>query len=64
MFYLWQFTAVNGYLYTASGISTCLTVGYLSSLVFPRPARDLTGLTIYTLRDHERIDKANEEPQS
>src|SRR6056297_501326 len=64
MFCLWQFTAVNGYLYTASGISTCLAVGYLSSLALPRPARDLTGLTIYTLRDHEMIDQANEEPQS
>jgi len=64
MFYLWRFTEVNGYLYTASGISTCLAVGYVSSLALPRPTRDLTGLTIYTLRVHEMIGKANKDPQS
>jgi len=50
MFCLWQFTRVNGYLYTASGITTCLIVGYLAS--FPGGSRkDLAGLTIYTSSD-------------
>ena len=50
MFCLWQFTRVNGYLYTASGITTCVIVGYLAS--FPGGSRkDLTGLTIYTSSD-------------
>ncbi len=51
MFCLWKFTAVNGYLYTASGISTCLVVGYVASLASTQPTGDLTGLTIYTLHD-------------
>ena len=53
MFYLWRFTNVNGYLYTASGISSCLVVGYVASLVSPRSHADLQGLTIYTLHDGE-----------
>nr|WP_242631178.1 sodium:solute symporter [Rubinisphaera italica] len=32
MFYLWRFTKINGFLYTASGITVCVTVGYLASL--------------------------------
>jgi Na+/proline symporter len=64
MFYLWRFTDMNGYLYTASGITTCLAVGYVSSLALPRPAHDLTGLTIYTLRVHKVIDNANEDRPS
>ena len=46
MFCLWKFTAVNGYLYTASGITTCCVVGYLAS---NGSSKDLSGLTIYTL---------------
>lgn len=46
MFCLWKFTAVNGYLYTASGITTCCVVGYLTS---NGSSKDLSGLTIYTL---------------
>jgi hypothetical protein len=53
MFCLWKFTAVNGYLYTASGIATCVVVGYVASLLFSPPTRDLRGLTLYTLRDSQ-----------
>ncbi len=49
MFVLWRFTAVNGYLYTASGIATCVLVGYVTSLATSQPTADLSGLTIYTL---------------
>lgn len=49
MFCLWNFSAVNGYLYTASGICTCVVVGFTVSLVTGRPTNDLTGLTIFTL---------------
>ena len=49
MFCMWRFTAVNGYLYTASGICTCVLVGFVASLFSSPPAQDLTGLTIYTL---------------
>lgn len=50
MFCMWKYTAINGYLYTASGISTCVVVGLLVSLVSDKPTQDLTGLTIYTLQ--------------
>lgn len=49
MFCMWNYTAINGYLYTASGIGTCVAVGLLASLVSGKPTQDLTGLTIYTL---------------
>ncbi len=50
MFSLWKFTAINGYLYTTCGITTCFIVGYITSLASPKSDRDLTGLTIHTLR--------------
>jgi SSS family solute:Na+ symporter len=56
MIWLWKFTAVNGYLYTASGIMTCFTVGYLVSIIVGTNASDLTGLTIYTLIDTPRAE--------
>ena len=49
MFWMWKFTSTNGYLYTASGICTCVSVGYAASLLSGRPTNDLTGLTIYTM---------------
>ena len=51
MYVLWRHTLVTFYLYTFCGISTCFVTGYLTSLCFPTPSQDLTGLTIYTLRD-------------
>ncbi|WP_231615607.1 sodium:solute symporter family transporter [Novipirellula artificiosorum] len=53
MFSLWKFTAINGYLYTSCGITTCFVVGYLTSLATPKPNRDLTGLTLHTLQKPE-----------
>ena len=47
MFCLWRFTTVNGYLYTASGIATCVLIGYLASLVRGRQDPSVNGLTIY-----------------
>ena len=49
MFSLWKFTAVNGYLYTVTGIVTCVLVGYLASCVLPG-RRQLDGLTIHSLK--------------
>ncbi|MEM9365769.1 MAG: sodium/solute symporter [Planctomycetota bacterium] len=49
MFCLWRYTEVNGYLYTASGISVCVLVGYVVSVLTGPPNQDLSGLTIYTL---------------
>jgi SSS family transporter len=50
MIWLWKFTAVNGYLYTVSGITSCFVVGYLASVATGSAARDLTGLTIHTVK--------------
>ncbi|MCA9217515.1 MAG: sodium/solute symporter [Planctomycetales bacterium] len=49
MFCLWKFTAVNGYFYTTSGITSCFVVGYSVSMLTGRPKQDLSGLTIHTL---------------
>jgi Na+/proline symporter len=49
MFSLWKFSSINGYLYTACGISSCVVVGLAASLAFGRPPQDLAGLTIFTL---------------
>jgi len=51
MCYLFFFTSVSGYLYTACGISTCFVSGYLVSLATGGEQRDLTGLTMFTTRD-------------
>ncbi len=47
MFVLWRFTPVNGYLYTASGISICVLTGYVASLARGGQDRDLRGLTLF-----------------
>jgi SSS family solute:Na+ symporter len=46
MVYLWLFTSVNGYIYTACGIAACVAIGYLASLVTGPQTKDLTGLTL------------------
>ena len=63
MFYLWQFTEVNGYLYTAGGIMACLVVGYLASFLTPADRHDLLGLTIYTLNQSGEASNAREATQ-
>lgn len=47
MCWLWLFSEVNGYLYTASGILACVVVGYLVSLISGGQDRDLNGLTLF-----------------
>lgn len=46
----WKFNLANGYLYCTIGIVSCVVIGYLSSLVFPGPNKDLTGLTLFTMQ--------------
>lgn len=41
-------TKLNFYLYSITGTLVGVTVGYLVSLAFPDPSRDLRGLTIFT----------------
>ena len=33
LFWVWKSTQINGYLYAFIGIATCVTVGYLGSLL-------------------------------
>jgi SSS family transporter len=47
-FWIWRATSINGYLYPAAGVVTCVLVGYVVSLLTPPPQRDLTGLTIHS----------------
>jgi len=49
MFWLWKYTLVNGFLYTACGMLTCFVAGYLVSCLTGRQTRDLTGLTLFTV---------------
>ncbi len=42
-----QYTDIHVLLYAGVAIITCITVGYLVSLFFPRPEGHLTGLTVY-----------------
>lgn len=50
MFSVWRLEWADGYLFATIGILTCLLVGYLASLILPSPHRDLTGLTLHTMR--------------
>ena len=45
LIYVTWFSPLHFYLYAVVGITTCVVVGYLASLVLPAAARDLTGLT-------------------
>ena len=51
MLYLWLFTHINGYLYTAIGIATCMAIGYLVSLFSSHSERSLKDLTIFTQQE-------------
>ena len=58
MIYLWYDGSVKEYFYTAAGISSCFVIGYLSSLCIPSPPKNLTGLTMFTLSNEEKTEKA------
>lgn len=47
MVLVWRYTSVNGYLYTAIGITACYLVGWWTSFLFPPPAAETVELTIY-----------------
>jgi hypothetical protein len=53
MFALPFVSQINGYLYTAIGITVCFVVGWLASQFLPADGRDLTGLT-WASRDRAR----------
>jgi Na+/proline symporter len=45
LIYLTWFSSLHFYLYAVIGITTCVAVGYVASMLFPSTDRDLTGLT-------------------
>ncbi|WP_371189428.1 sodium:solute symporter [Thalassotalea maritima] len=46
----WQLGWANGYLYASIGIVSCLVIGYLASLAFSPSNKDLSGLTLFTMK--------------
>jgi solute:Na+ symporter, SSS family len=51
----WSMDLVHPYFYLAISIMLCIVIGYLASLFFPAPTRDLDGLTIYTKSDSNYV---------
>jgi len=50
--YLLQATnAVNGVLFAATGMLSCVILGYVASILMPEKSKDLSGLTLFTLND-------------
>jgi SSS family transporter len=45
-----KYTSVHWYAYLPIAVATCITVGYLLSLVTPKEHKDLTGLTAFDVR--------------
>lgn len=50
LYFVQRSGAVHFFLYAAVGIVACVTIGYVASLIIPCKKRDLSGLTIYTLK--------------
>ncbi len=52
---IWSFQLVHPYFYLGISIMLCIVIGYLASLFFPAPTRNLDGLTIYTKSDSNYV---------
>lgn len=52
---IWSFHLVHPYFYLAISIMLCIVIGYLASLLFPAPTRDLDGLTIWVKSDSNYV---------
>ena len=51
----WSMDLVHPYFYLAISIMLCIVIGYVASLFFPAPTRDLDGLTIYAKSDSNYV---------
>ena len=56
---IWSYQLVHPYFYLAISIMLCIVIGYLASLLFPAPTRDLDGLTIYRKSDSNYVKPAS-----
>ncbi len=54
----WSMDLVHPYFYLAISILLCIVIGYLASLLFPAPTRNLDGLTIYARSDSNYVKPA------
>jgi len=52
-YYLNLNNAVHGVMFAATGMITCFVLGYMASLVISDKDRDLTGLTLYSLKKND-----------
>lgn len=51
LFVIQAYTEIHFFLYATAGIFSCVLIGWLASLIFPSAAKDIDGLTLYTLKD-------------
>ncbi len=52
---IWSFQLVHPYFYLGISIMLCIVIGYVASLFFPAPTRDLDGLTVYAKSDSNYV---------
>lgn len=61
-----QYTSLHAFGYLSVAVGTCIGVGYLASLLFHAPTRNLEGLTVFTPRlapaGAERVPSVKPEP--
>ncbi len=55
LFVTGRYTATSGLLYASIGIAACVLSGYLLSFVLSEKPKDLTGLTLFTVRGEECV---------
>jgi hypothetical protein len=41
---------VHGILFAATGMISCFVMGYIASLIMPAKVKDLSGLTLYSIK--------------
>ena len=58
MVWVWRATETNGFLYATIGVTSCLVIGYCTSLFLPEPEKDLENLTLHTLVPEEKSPMA------
>ncbi|MGE0100982.1 MAG: sodium/solute symporter [Blastocatellales bacterium] len=62
LFLVQRYTRIHFFLYAATGIVTCLAVGYAASLLIPSARKSLEGLTIYTIGSRPKADETVTDP--
>ncbi len=61
MFLVWRFTRINGFIYSAIGLATCVVTGLAASVITGGQDRDLSGLTLFTTPRAAAQDPLNSE---